>query len=424
MRQSLFSINGLLRHYHQSHRRHGLFIIILSIALPMAVGWSGGPPNRSRSTIISSSQHQQLVESKLRQARTAVVSFWAAGVVLTSTSFSPTLTATAAAAASVPTTQIKINVETAAMERALEDSRGDVNDAVSQLAQTVPPASIRLIPPVKAELLQQEITAQPSEPLVDVDQMFLDAWQDFASIFSSRQQSPSFLSREFTVTVPIPGDTTQTVTLSVGPLLLVGAFLSYPLTYAFYQFEQDQEIKAAEAKKAALKAKQASKQKPTKQNSDAKVSATTKNAPRGSSSKTLTSPSTGSKSDENEVEVQAATNSEDTPSDAQQKVSIPLPSMPAPFPPPQEGGMDVYAQAYAAMLSASKASSTFAPEAQNLIPVEGKNDSPPQMSVATAPAPSAPSKPIPSSETLKSTSPASPEICIVMELACAWRTAL
>ena len=341
-----------------------LVVFILAVALPRAVCWSGRPSDRASNAKILS-QHrlsqQQLESNVLCQARTAVVSCWAAGVFLAATA----LPCPPALAAS-PTTQIKIKVETELLERTLESQRGDINGAVSQLAQTVPTTSIRFAPPLNPELVQKWLeTQEPSvEPLVDVDQMVLDTWQDITSVFSSRQQrAPNFLSQKFTFNLPAPGGTTQSITISIGPFLLSAAFLSYPLAYAFYQFEQDQEMRAAEAKKMSLKAKQAPKPKPPKRKDVEKATTTTaEKGLNGSASTTSASPSTPSKMDEIKAEAPLVPLSEKP-----KLSSPPIQNVPVPEPPlkatlssssSQEGGMDAYEQAYAAMLSTSRVSLT------------------------------------------------------------------
>jgi len=330
----------------QQHHYYRITIIVSAFFVASVSSWSTSPPDRS----ITSKANSQL-ESKLRHARTAIVSCWAAGVVLASTSIMcPALAAT------VPTTQIKIKVETETLERALE-SRGDLNGAVAQVAESVSASAIRFVPPINSELMN-ELQMQP-EPLVDVDQMFQDVWEDIASVFGSRRRfNNNVLSQSLTVNLPTgAGGKNQEISFKLAPLLVAMAFLSYPLTYAFYQYEQVQEAKKSEAKKAALKAKQAAKQKASKQKDATKPDVQPKKGPKGAKSKESTP---------------SETKAEATPVTAKVEVPLPAPAVlqqtgtaPGPAPPasapasttqsPQEGGMDAYAQAYAAMLSTATA---------------------------------------------------------------------
>lgn len=354
----------------------------------------------------------------MRQARPAVVSCWAAGLFLAATTWScpPAL-------AAAPTTQIKIKVETGLLERTLENQRGDINGAVSQLAQTVPTPSIRFAPPLNSELVREWLeTQEPSaEPLVDVDQMIVDTWQDITSVLSSRQQrAPNFLSQSFSFNLPAPGGTTQSVTFSIGPFLLSAAFLSYPLAYAFYQFEQDQEMRAAEAKKAALKAKQSATTKTPKQKdvknttAKGKTNEKAKGGPEAYASTESATPSTVSKRDEIKAEAPLEPPI-DTPiqnvpvPEIQKPTSTPIQNVPVPEPPvpallsssPPEGGMDAYEQAYAAMLSASRVSPAFdSPEIKNeAAPAQKSNikSIEPQTSAAPLPTPAGPATSTPTS---------------------------
>lgn len=330
---------------------------------------------------------------------------------------------------STETTQIQVQVETKALVSSLESNRGDLNDAIARLARQVPFDSIQINPP----LANPRLVKPKPEPLVDVDQLVANAWQSFVNSLPTATSKddnsvPLFIpipnkpttdwwDQTYTVTVPSynvaiqqqqlqqqqqreSSTTTTSFTYSNGQATQVttaAAALSYPISYAYYQYELDQAEKKAQAKKAAMKAKKAaaaaaSKKKKSGKDKEAKA-AQTKKGPKGAdnelyatkkglkgaerqpfetkspiglvSSKVLSAKDATFEKTQAESIQKQTTPTEEAPEiassavtstpevDTAQQPTIPSSKVHLPQ---QDGGMDAYEKAYAAMLAASTSS--------------------------------------------------------------------
>jgi len=289
--------------------------------LPSASSWSG-PSNNWVS---------KSLEPNLHHARTLAISCWAVGVVLaSSTAVCPPALAVpddSLAAPSIPTTQVKFRVETESLVRALEEKQGDLNDAVAALAQQVPSNSFRFSPvPLDSDKLQ-ELKDVPQEPLVDVDQLVFDAWR---GIFNRPRDKNEMFRESFALTLP---GTTTTFDINTSAAIATVAFLSYPFTYAFYQYENDQEEKKSAAKKAALKAKKAKQTSKTTSDKPKTIS-TLKKGPKGATRRSaVTEPTTTtSQTSATETITEAALELEESPRPAVIEIAPAAPQAVSPLP--------------------------------------------------------------------------------------------
>jgi hypothetical protein len=163
-----------------------------------------------------------------------------------------------AMAASGDRTKIELDVETDYLVRVLEYFDGDMKRALGAIVRS-PFSNVRIDPPeASRDAILRALYSYNSPD----DYTTQASW---LSIQPKKSLVDDLLEKKYSITIPsMSGGAVNTrISFSNLEIGLILALLSYPVTYALYQFESYQEEQQAIAKRAAAAAKKAGSSKKT-----------------------------------------------------------------------------------------------------------------------------------------------------------------